>query len=674
MPSVEEEKLLKGTNLEWPDIVVIVLYFVIILGFGIWSSTRNRGSVGGYFLAGRNMHWMLVGGSLFASNIGSGHFVGLAGSGAASGIGIAVFELNAIFILLLLGWIFVPVYIAAGVFTMPEYLRKRFGGQRIRVYLAILALLLYIFTKISADLYAGAVFIQQSLQFNLYVAIVILLAISAIFTITGGLTAVIWTDFIQTIIMIIGAFVLMILGFVEVGGFQQLALKYFESAPTTSLNSTTACGLANPDAFHLFRDVNSPDLPWTGVIFGLTVSGVWYWCSDQVIVQRALAAKNLSHAKGGTILAGYLKFLPLFLLVFPGMMARILFPDTVGCSDPESCKKYCGKERGCSDIAYPMLVLKLMPVGARGMMLACMMAALMSSLTSIFNSGSTIFTIDVWKRMRKNASDVELMIVGRVFVLVLVGVGIAWIPVVQSGSELFHYIQAVTSYLAPPICAVYVLAVLWKRINEQGAFWGLMIGLVTGMIRFGWEFSYTVPPCGQEHLDTRPSIIKDVHYLHFGIILFFVVAISTTIISLVTKEIPDDRLVRLTFWTRHETRERLDISDIEDEEAEKKNLERNEVDSYGSSKTATPAASVDNVAGSQGHLVVEEQNTGTETNCCKRAFFWICGIERMRDQSEPQVLPDDHTSIKEQPRWKTFTDINAIILMVLAIFMWGFFY
>ncbi|GBM55506.1 Sodium/glucose cotransporter 1, partial [Araneus ventricosus] len=222
---------LGSTELYWEDAVVISLYFIMVLAVGAWSSWRSkRNSVSGYFLASRSMHWIPVGASLFASNIGSGHFIGLTGSGASSGIGIAGFELNAMFAVLILGWFFVPVYMASGVYTMPEYLRKRFGGQRIRIYLSVLALLLYIFTKISADLYAGAIFINQSIKLNLYASVLTLLAVAAIFTIAGGLSAVIWTDFVQTILMLVGAMVLAVKSISKVGGYSQL-VKEFGNIP-----------------------------------------------------------------------------------------------------------------------------------------------------------------------------------------------------------------------------------------------------------------------------------------------------------------------------------------------------------------------------------------------------------------------------------------------------------
>ncbi|KAK3785327.1 hypothetical protein RRG08_045555 [Elysia crispata] len=649
----------KDSRLHYGDWIVIGGYFIAVIAVGLLSSCRNRGSVGGYFLAGRSMHWIPVGASLFASNIGSGHFVGLAGSGASSGIGIAVFEISAVFILMLLGWFFVPVYIAAGVFTMPEYLKKRFGGQRIRIYLSVLALILYVFTKISADLYSGAIFLTQAMpELNLYVAIIILLAIAALFTIGGGLTAVIWTDFIQTVIMILGAFVLMVMGFIEVGGYQELEHKFFSAFPNTTRvhlgkddnYSYTDCGKPPSNSYKLVRAADDGDLPWPGVFFGLAISSVWYWCSDQVIVQRALAAKNLSHAKAGCILAGYLKFLPMWLMVFPGMIARVLYPDDVACADPAICQEVCGQD-SCTNIAFPTLVLRLMPNGLRGLMLAVMMSALISSLTSIFNSSSTIFTMDIWRRIRTNATDVELMIVGRLCVVILVGVGVIWIPVVQSVTELFHYIQAITSFLAPPICAVYVLAIFWKRTNETGSFYGLMVGLVIGIIRFAWEYSYTKYPCGEEDKSSMPDIISKVHYLHFGIILYGIVTIVTIVITLLTPPIDDVHLERLTYWNRFSTRERIDLPD-------------------GDSKDESPEPM---------ETPKPYQDDYDTLPWYRKAWEWICGIEKMRGEehtlteAELRALEEKQTSIHEERFWRRFLNFHAVLLMTLGAFLWGFF-
>ncbi|NXI76396.1 SC5AA protein, partial [Rhipidura dahli] len=531
------------------DLVVVVVYFSLNVGVGIWSSCRvNRNTVSGYFLAGRDMAWWPIGASLFASSEGSGLFLGLAGTGAAGGIAVAGFEWNATYALLALAWVFVPVYISSGIVTMPEYLQRRFGGERIRMYLSSLSLLLSIFTKISTDLYSGALFVQVCLGWDLYLSTVLMLVVTGLYTIAGGLAAVIYTDALQTLIMVLGAIVLAVKAFNAIGGYPNLEEAYSKAVPSKIVPNTT-CHLPRADAMHLFRDPVSGDLPWTGMTFGLSIMATWYWCTDQVIVQRSLSAKNLSHAKAGSILASYLKMLPLFLIIMPGMISRVLYPDTVACVDPEECTRVCGAAVGCSNIAYPKLVVELMPSGLRGLMIAVMMAALMSSLTSIFNSSSTLFTMDIWRKLRPRAGDRELLLVGRVVTVVLVALSVVWIPILQSssGGQLYVYIQAVTSYLAPPVTAVFILAVFWPRANEQGAFWGLMAGLALGLARMGLELVHPTPLCGVP--DQRPWLLADIHYLHFAVLLATVTAAIVVGGSLLTPPAPPAQLKNLTWWT-----------------------------------------------------------------------------------------------------------------------------
>lgn len=631
------------------DVVVIVIYLAFCLATGIWATWRtNRGSISGYFLAGREMLWFTIGASLFSSNIGSGSFVGLAGTGAASGIAVASYELNGLFCLLMLGWLFVPVYIASGVYTLPEYLKKRFGGQRLQVYMSVLALLIYIFTKISVDMYAGTIFIQQAIGLDIYVGVVILLAISAVYTVSGGLKAVIYTDTLQTVIMVAGAIVLMIISFDKVGGIEKVYTLYPQSVPTHLVNGSD-CGLPPSDAFHLLRDPVTGSIPWPGNVVGITILSCWYFCSDQVLVQRSLAAKNMHHVKGGSILAAYLKILPLFTTVFPGMISRILFTDQVGCVDPDVCKAVCDNEAGCTNIAYPKLVVELMPEGLKGLMLAAMMAALMSSLTSVFNSASTLFTMDIWKRVRPGSTEGELLVVGRVFILILVVISVIWMPVLQAsqGGQLFNYIQAVTGYLVPPILSLFLLAIFWKRTNEKGAFWGLIIGMVVGATRMGLDFGYGSPKCGEEEF--RPAIIAKVHFLHFTIILFVLSLIAMVVISLLTDPIPEKHLIRMTWWSRHSMEER---------EPFKEELEFNNL-----------SASIQNKR--------MEERTEVEMTKWRRALYIVCGYEPPKPVTATEAEIAEHkrllTSITEKGKWKWFVNANALILMTFGIFLWGFF-
>ncbi|XP_055767947.1 sodium/mannose cotransporter SLC5A10-like isoform X2 [Salvelinus fontinalis] len=465
------------------------------------------------------MAWWPIGASLFASSEGSGLFIGLAGTGAAGGIAVAGFEWNATYVLLALAWVFVPVYVSSGIVTMPEYLGRRFGGNRIRTYLSVLSLMLSVFTKISTDLYSGALFVQVCLGWNLYLSTVLMLVVTALYTIAGGLAAVIYTDTLQTFVMIIGAIILTITAFNKIGGYSNLE-RVYQAAIPSKIIPNSSCHLPREDAMHLFRHPVTGDLPWPGMTLGLTILATWYWCTDQVIVQRSLSAKNLSHAKGASILASYLKMLPFIFIILPGMISRALYP------------------------------------GLRGLMIAVMMAALMSSLTSIFNSSSTLFTMDIWKKYRADASERELLLVGRIVTVILVVISVVWIPILQSANsgQLYVYIQSVTSYLAPPVTAVFSLAIFWTRTNEQGAFWGLMVGLVVGVCRMVLEFAFPPPRCGIQ--DDAPSVLRSVHYLHFAIILCFLSAAVVVVISLLTPPPTEEQVCNLTWWTLTEEEER----------------------------------------------------------------------------------------------------------------------
>ncbi|XP_008059733.1 sodium/glucose cotransporter 1 isoform X1 [Carlito syrichta] len=636
------------------DISVIVIYFLVVMAVGLWAMfSTNRGTVGGFFLAGRSMVWWPIGASLFASNIGSGHFVGLAGTGAAAGIATGGFEWNALVLVVVLGWVFVPIYIKAGVVTMPEYLQKRFGGKRIQVYLSILSLLLYIFTKISADIFSGAIFINLALGLNLYLAIFLLLAITGLYTITGGLAAVIYTDTLQTAIMLVGSFILTGFAFHEVGGYDAFVEKYMKAIPTMVADENTTvkeeCYTPRPDSFHIFRDPLKGDLPWPGLIFGLSILALWYWCTDQVIVQRCLSAKNMSHVKAGCTMCGYLKLLPMFLMVMPGMISRILYTEKIACVLPKECEKYCGTKVGCTNIAYPTLVVELMPNGLRGLMLSVMMASLMSSLTSIFNSASTLFTMDIYTKVRKGASEKELMIAGRLFILVLIGISIAWVPIVQSAQsgQLFDYIQSITSYLGPPIAAVFLLAIFCKRVNEPGAFWGLILGFLIGISRMITEFAYGTGSCMEP--SNCPTIICGVHYLYFAIILFVISVITILVISLFTKPIPDVHLYRLCWSLRNSKEERIDL-DAEEEDIQEAPKETIEIDTE-----------------------VPEEKKG----CFRRAYDLFCGLDQ---QNGPKMTEEEEAAMKmkltdtsEKPLWRTVVNINGIILLTVAVFCHAYF-
>uniref|UniRef100_A0A8C1UHP7 Sodium/mannose cotransporter SLC5A10 n=1 Tax=Cyprinus carpio TaxID=7962 RepID=A0A8C1UHP7_CYPCA len=612
------------------DIIVIGAYFLLNVAVGIWSSCRvSRNTLSGYFLAGRDMAWWPIGASLFASSEGSGLFIGLAGTGAAGGIAVAGFEWNVIRA--------IPSALLVSlsqIVTMPEYLGRRFGGERIRMYLSALSLLLSVFTKISTDLYSGALFVQVCLGWNLYLSTVLMLVVTALYTIAGGLAAVIYTDTLQTFIMIIGAVILTITAFNKIGGYSNLESVYLKAVPSKIIPNTT-CHLPRPDAMHLFRDPVHGDLPWPGMTLGLTILATWYWCTDQVIVQRSLSAKNLSHAKGASIFASYLKMLPMIFIILPGMISRALYPDTVACVDPEECVKVCGAEVGCSNIAFPKLVIELMPSGLRGLMIAVMMAALMSSLTSIFNSSSTLFTMDIWKKYRRGASEKELLLVGRIVTVILVVISVVWIPILQNANsgQLYVYIQSVTSYLAPPVTAIFVMAVFWKRTNEAGAFWGLMVGLVVGLTRMVLEFAFPPPRCGV--FDPAPSVLRSVHYLHFAIILCALTAIVVVVISLLTPPPTDEQTHNLTWWTLHNSTER----------------------EITLQKVTTLSRRTDGC------------ESVRRSKCVRTAGFCSPRPGRFATGTPPPITH----STREDPFWSRFCCVNAIILMCVNIFLYAYY-
>uniref|UniRef100_A0A8C0QQX6 Sodium/mannose cotransporter SLC5A10 n=1 Tax=Chelonoidis abingdonii TaxID=106734 RepID=A0A8C0QQX6_CHEAB len=512
------------------------------------------------------------------------------------------------------------------------------------------------------DLYSGALFVQVCLGWNLYLSTVLMLVVTALYTIAGGLAAVIYTDALQTLIMIIGAIILAVTAFSKIGGYQNLAEAYLKAVPAKIIPNTT-CHLPRVDAMHLFRDPVSGDLPWTGMTLGLSVLATWYWCTDQVIVQRSLSAKNLSHAKAGSILASYLKMLPLGVIIMPGMISRVLYPDAVSCVDPDECVRVCGSEVGCSNIAYPKLVVELMPSGLRGLMIAVMMAALMSSLTSVFNSSSTLFTMDIWRKIRRNAKERELLLVGRIVTVVLVAISVVWIPILQSSNsgQLYIYIQSVTSCLAPPITAVFALAVFWRRANEQGAFWGLMLGLALGLARMGLEFAYPSPRCGVP--DERPALVKDVHYLHFAILLCALTAGAVVGISLLTGE--GSRCWGSLFWDQApwpcppllETRTLL----LAHAQAQLS------LANPGPCEVCRAGGPHDSVPLILSPSVTDSQEGAPGTCPCMDSF---CSPQGVKTEGPPAKALRDTT---EAPFWARICCINAVILMCVNVFCYAYF-
>lgn len=344
------------------------------------------------------------------------------------------------------------------------------------------------------------------------------------------------------------------LAFKDVGGYDGMVRGYQKAMTNESYQIPNAtCHLPDKNAFRMLREADDDYMPWAGFLLGQTPGSIWYWCADQVIVQRLLAAKSISHAKGATLMAGFIKILPLFMMVMPGMISRIKYPDEVACVDRDICYEVCQSYAGCTNIAYPRLVLGIMPEGLRGLMMAVMIAALMSDLDSIFNSASTLFTIDIYKRIRKTASVQELMIVGRIFIVVMIGVSIGWVPILKEtqGGQVFIYIQEITNYLAPPFAAVFLLAVLVPMVNEKGAFWSLMIALLAGVIRMILVYVYNDSSGDCLKPDARPAILKNFHYMYFAVLITLMTALFAIVISYFTGRPTEEQLFRTTYWTRH---------------------------------------------------------------------------------------------------------------------------
>lgn len=474
------------------DFLVLIGYFIVIAAIGWQTSRHSRDSSSDYFLGGGSIGWMAIGASLFASNISAEHFIGLAGSGAAGGLAVGQFEWLACLILLLLGWLFVPFYLKTGVFTMPEFLERRFN-RSCRTYLASVSLLAYVFTKISVAVYAGALVLKTILGWNIWLGATVLIVATGVYTIFGGLRAVIYTDFLQAGILIGGGLLLTVLAVGKAGGLGHL----FSDLPVSY--------------FNLWKSASHPDFPWTGILFGAPILGIWYWCTDQMIVQRTLAARNLDQAHKATIFAGFLKLLPVFILVLPGMAGHLLYPDVQ------------------PDQIYVMMVNDLLPAGIKGLVVAGLLAALMSSLSSVFNSSSTLVVMDFYRKFKPAASEKELVRAGQLATIALVVMGLAWLPLIGlMSNQLYLYLQSVQAYISPPIAAVFLAGLLWKRANGSGAFAALMTGFVLGGLRFVLEIAVKAKMIESGLLHSYATF----NFLHFAIFLFAVSLLVLIVISL----------------------------------------------------------------------------------------------------------------------------------------------
>ncbi len=494
------------------DWIVIGLYFLILFGIALWVIFQRQRNTEDYFLAGRNVGWFIVGASIFASNIGSEHVVGLAGTGASDKMPLLIYELHA-WIVLILGWVFLPFYARSGVFTMPEFLERRYNASA-RWFLSIISLLAYVITKVSVTVYAGGIVISTLMGINFWIGALATVILTGIYTVLGGMKAVVYTEALQTLVLIFGAATLTIMGLNAVGGIAELRAT------------------VGSDYFNMWRPASDPDFPWPSLVFTSSIVGIWYWCTDQYIVQRVLTARNIKEGRRGAIWGGFLKLLPVFIFLIPGVIALAL-------------KQKGQLEWDTPDQAFPVLLSSLLPAGLRGLVAAGLLAALMSSLASVFNSCSTLFTIDIYKKLYPNTPERKLVGIGRVATFIVVVLGIAWIPIMQKISGvLYEYLQSVQAYIAPPITAIFLLGIFSKRVNAQGAMAALISGLLIAIVRIVLELNKA-----QFVEGTLLYTIGNMNFLTFAAWFFLFSVILTIGVSLLTVAPVRDKLVGLTFPT-----------------------------------------------------------------------------------------------------------------------------
>tara|TARA_R100001369_G_scaffold92810_3_gene140007 strand:- start:2148 stop:3767 length:1620 start_codon:yes stop_codon:yes gene_type:complete len=503
-------------TLDW---ISITLYFLVLIGIAVWVIRKKEENTEDYFLAGRNVGWFVVGASIFASNIGSEHVVGLAGTGASDKLPLLIYEIQA-WVVLILGWVFLPFYARSGVFTMPEFLEKRFDA-RSRWVLSIFSIVAYVLTKISVTIYAGGVVVAALLGIDFWTGAIATVVLTGIYTVLGGMRAVVYTETLQAVLLIIGAAVLTYIGLDKVGGW-------------SSMQETLG-----PEYFNMWRPATDPDFPWPSLLITSTIVGIWYWCTDQYIVQRTLTARNIKEGRRGTIFGALLKLLPVFLFLIPGIIALTL--------------KMRGElEWDSPDEAFPVLMSNLLPSGLRGLVAAGLLAALMSSLASVFNSCSTLFTVDIYKKLNPNTPEKKLVRTGQIATVFVVIVGIIWIPIMANISGvLYEYLQSVQAYIAPPITAVFILGIFYKRINATGAFATLIMGIVVAFFRITLELV-------KGNLDNDGFLyhLGAMNFLSFGAWFFLFCLIFLVVVSLLTKAPDKERIVNLTFGTITEEEKR----------------------------------------------------------------------------------------------------------------------
>lgn len=533
------------------DWIVIAIFVAAMVWIVLDVAKKKKNNSSDYFLSGRDATWIAIGASLFASNIGSEHLIGLAGSGASSGMAMAHWEIQG-WMILILAWVFVPFYERSMVYTMPEFLEKRYNKTS-RKILTYISLISYVLTKVAVTVYAGGLVFQQVFGIEsitvfgaqidfFWVAAIGLVVITAIYTVVGGMESVLKTSVLQTPILLIGSIVILILGLKELGGWD-IMMKICDVQP--------AYEGAQGSMSSLMRPLNDPQYPWLGALVGSAIIGFWYWCTDQFIVQRVLSGKDEKQARRGAIFGAYLKLLPVFIFLIPGMIA---FAIATAANDPGSA--LYGTKLGAdlapvlenADVAFPLLVAKLLPAGFKGVVVCGILAALMSSLASLFNSSAMLYTIDVYKPKHPEASEQKLVSVGRVATVVIVTLGILWIPIMKKiGDVLYLYLQDVQSVLAPGIAAAFLIGICWKKATPKGGQWALISGLAIGLTRLAAKIIYT----GNEAATSNifKTVFYDFNWLYFCGCMFVFCCLVCIVVSLFTRKPSAEQIQGLCFGT-----------------------------------------------------------------------------------------------------------------------------
>ena len=555
------------TPLDW---AVIALYFSVLLCVAWWVVRRGKDSAADYFLAGRNLSWWIIGASIFASNIGSEHVVGLAGAGATSGVALAHYELHA-WCLLILAWVFVPFYMRSQVFTMPEFLEKRFSAKS-RYVLSVVSLITFIVSKIAVGIFAGGVVfgtLLPELRLNLggmeidsfWIGSVLVIALTGLYTVFGGMRAVAYNDAVQVLVLIVGSASLTFYGLHQLGGWSELRhwcgsdmFNLWKPLIPAGVQGTWSPVIETNAAGHVVKQAwyFNDNFPWLGMLFCAPIIGLWYWCTDQYIVQRALGAPNETVARRGSIFASFLKLAPVYLFIVPGMVCFALarsgkIPELAGMIGPDG-----HAIPSVAQGSFPMLVQYLLPPGLRGIVVAGLLSALMGSLAGVFNACSTLFTVDLYGKWKPGATQHELVRMGRIATTVMVFIAFAWIPVIKNAQGLYGYLQAVQGYLAPPIFVVFFLGVFFKRMNAQGALWSMLVGFALGIFRMIVDTPVTLGLRGFQNGYPHGSflwIVNNIYFQYFSVLITLVSAIVMVAVSYATSQ-PDYAAIKnLTFAT-----------------------------------------------------------------------------------------------------------------------------